>query len=253
MESNASPPPSSPDDGDDSKVPPSLMAIRDWPAVVAFALVTVGGLAADLWSKHAVFAWLLSDPAVAEQVEASRLEEMVLRERPGQIPATAAIREYLSIERPVLGKMRFRVAMNSGVVFGWPMPPAVVGVVSIVTIGLVFLFFAVGDRRAWSMHIGLSCIMAGALGNLYDRLFGAVHIPGFAEPITNQVRDFVDLSGFQIAGWSYGYIFNIADVLLVVGVGLLIVNWWTFRKHIAKQRKRRRGEVGTRGRGEVAP
>jgi len=231
MESKTSPPP----DGADTKVPASRMAIRHRPAVVTFALVTVIGLAGDLWSKHAVFAWLLSDPDIAAKVQDNLLEERIRSQHPDETPAAMAIKFYLPIERPVLGGMKFRISTNPGVVFGWSMPPIVVSVVSVITIALVFLFFAVGDRRAWSMHIGLACIMAGALGNLYDRLLGVVHIPGFDEPITHQVRDFIDLSSIQVAGWSYGYIFNIADVLLVVGVLLLIVNWWTFRKHGKRQ------------------
>lgn len=199
---------------------PHGWAIRSAPAVIAFALITVLGLAADLWSKHAVFHWLLSDPGIERMAQ-----PLADRVTPDQ-----AIRNHLPIEQEVLGKIRFRISTNPGVVFGWSMPPLLVNIVSIITVGLVFLFFAVGDRRAWSMHIGLACIMAGALGNLYDRLFGAVYIPGFSEPITNQVRDFIDLSGYEIAGYSYRYVFNVADVLLVIGVGLLIVNWWIFRK-----------------------
>ncbi|MCL2700462.1 MAG: signal peptidase II [Phycisphaerae bacterium] len=210
--------------GADDKTPSTHMAIRYWPAVTVFLLITVVGLVADLWSKHAVFEWLLSDPAIQAMVEQKQLNELTT-------PDEAVRRYALPLDRQVFGEVRFRISTNPGVVFGLPMPRAVVAVISILTIGLVFLFFAVGDRRAWSMHIGLACIMAGALGNLYDRLFGAVFIPGFGEPITNQVRDFIDLSGYTVWGLSYGYIFNIADVLLVLGVILLIVNWWTFRKH----------------------
>ena len=223
MESPASTSPSTGDAGD--KMPASQMAIRHWPAVVAFVLIAALGLAGDLWSKHAVFAWLLDDPAIAAEVEERGLAD--------QVTSAEAIK-HLRVQRDVWGKVRFHLSTNPGVVFGWSMPPPVVSVVSILTIGLVFLFFAVGDRRAWSMHIGLSCIMAGALGNLYDRLWGTVHIPGFEAPITNQLRDFIDFSHVQLAGYSYQYIFNIADVLLVVGVLLLILNWWTFRKHVKK-------------------
>ena len=214
-------------DDADHKVPAARMAIRYWPAVVAFVLVTVVGLVGDLWSKHAAFEWLLSDPAIETAARECRLSD--------QLTAAEAIRSpYLPLDRKVLWDIRFRISTNPGVVFGWSMPPTVVSVVSILTIGLVFLFFAVGDRGAWSMHIGLSCIMAGALGNLYDRLWGTVYIPGFEVPITNQVRDFIDFSHIQVAGYSYQYIFNVADVLLVVGVLLLIVNWWTVRKQMKK-------------------
>jgi lipoprotein signal peptidase len=64
-------------------------------------------------------------------------------------------------------------------------------------------------------------ILAGALGNLYDRLFSVVQVPApGAEPILRHVRDFIDLS--QI---GYKWVFNIADALLVIGVGILMILW----------------------------
>ena len=217
VQANAAPADTKADPEPDAKIDWPNVAIRHGPAVVAFGLITVFGLVADLWSKHAVFEALLNDPAVEAEVRQRDLPDKI---------TTAETFKHLRVQQDVLwgGKVRFHLSTNPGVVFGWSMPPIVVSVVSILTIGLVFLFFAVGDRRAWSMHIGLACIMAGALGNLYDRLFGAVHVPGFEAPITNQVRDFIDLSGIQVWGFSYDYIFNIADVLLVIGVLLLIVN-----------------------------
>jgi len=209
--------------GDKPQPSHSRMAIRSWRALVVFLLITSAGLAADLWSKHAVFDWLLNQPGLERQAQ-----PMVNR-----ATAEQALRN-LNCEQPVLWKVKFTLSMNPGVVFGWAMPPTVVTVVSIITIALVFLFFATGDRRAWSMHIGLACIMAGALGNLYDRLAAQVFVPAYGKPIVNQVRDFINLSDIHIGSWSYQYIFNVADVLLVIGVLLLIVNWWVVRKHEKK-------------------
>ena len=80
------------------------------------------------------------------------------------------------------------------------------------------------------MHAALAFILAGALGNLYDRLFGAVSIPGF-EPIRYQVRDFIDCSELY-----YRWVFNVADMLLVIGVAMLIG-----QRLVAVLRSRRRG------------
>ena len=77
---------------------------------------------------------------------------------------------------------------------------------------------AFSPARARSMHVALALILAGAVGNLYDRLFGVVSIPGF-EPIKYQVRDFVDCSGLH-----YPWIFNAADAYLVAGVAVIILH-----------------------------
>jgi signal peptidase II len=56
--------------------------------------------------------------------------------------------------------------------------------------------------------VALGLITAGALGNLYDR---ATH---------GQVRDFI-----LMLEHYWPYIFNIADVLLCIGVPLLMICW----------------------------
>ena len=48
------------------------------------------------------------------------------------------------------------------------------------------------------------------------------------EPIRYHVRDFIDCSEVPLPlGFRYVWIFNVADVLLVVGVGILLVHWLT--------------------------
>jgi signal peptidase II len=54
--------------------------------------------------------------------------------------------------------------------------------------------------------MGLGLIVGGALGNAYDRFtYGAV----------------ADFFHFQVGGFHW-YIFNLADVAIVAGVGLLL-------------------------------
>jgi signal peptidase II len=75
-------------------------------------------------------------------------------------------------------------------------------------IGLTFLGFLWWNRRraAWPEQAAYAILMAGALGNLTDRL------------IRGYVVDFVYLHHWPV--------FNAADVFLVVGVGLV---WSTSR------------------------
>ena len=79
---------------------------------------------------------------------------------------------------------------------------------SLFALGLIVWVFLTSLRRQWVVHLALGLITAGAIGNLYDR---AVH---------HGVRDM-----FRFYVHWYPYIFNIADVLLCVGVPLLIARW----------------------------
>lgn len=66
-------------------------------------------------------------------------------------------------------------------------------------------------RRFFDLSLGL--ILAGAVGNLVDRVFTPAH----------EVRDFIDV---WFGNWSYP-VFNLADCFIVAGViGYL---WWGWR------------------------
>lgn len=196
---------------------PASPAFRSPIAVIVFIAVASAGLVGDLWSKHAVFESMLSRPGVAQ-----RAEDMLARQ--GNM-APAELLHALNLSRPLLDGVQLTLSTNPGVVFGLPMPRWAVAVATIVTMGLVGYFFATSGRRDWAIHLALAFVLSGALGNLYDRLFSAVAIPGTDAVIRGQVRDFVNCSDLH-----YPYIFNIADVLLVAGVALLLVHWWRMPK-----------------------
>ena len=108
------------------------------------------------------------------------------------------------------GFLELKTDWNEGMAFGVARGLTVVFIpVSIFALILIVYLFA-GSRpsqRAW--QIGLGALFAGATGNLYDRIaFGSV-------------RDFIYIS-FEAGYLRWPYIFNIADVLLVAGVGVLI-------------------------------
>lgn len=204
--------------GQEQDAPPAK-AFRCKPAIVLFLVITIGGLTADLWSKHHVFNSLLNEAGLEERV--APLAQSV-RDPDKLLP-------YLNLHKYVLNKVKFTLSTNPGIVFGLHLPPIIVAIVSVITIGMVVFFFATSPARAFLMHIALAFILGGAMGNLYDRLFSTVYIPGVEIPIANQVRDFVDFSDyhmpFSIFGYNnYPWIFNIADVLLVAGVGLLMIS-----------------------------
>jgi len=200
-------------------------AIRSTAAVALFITLTVTGLAADLISKHVVFDALLTDPALVARAEARRTVAEL-----ADSPLTT--RQVLhGFQRPLCCGIQLTLSTNPGVVFGWAMPPWAVLAATALTVGLVGWFFATSDRRAWSIHLAMAFILAGALGNLYDRLCSSVSPLGM-EPITRNVRDFIDCSA-----WGYPWVYNVADILLVVGVGLIALNWLLAALRERKTRK----------------
>lgn len=80
--------------------------------------------------------------------------------------------------------------------------------VSIAAFIVVTLMFALGRIRRRLMQVALGLMNAGILGNLYDRLFNE-----------GRVRDFIDV----YVGSYHWPTFNVADSLLCIGVGLMLI------------------------------
>lgn len=220
-------------------------AIRRPATVVIFLLAAAAGVAADLWSKHAVFADLLSqrvldDPAMqrrGRELKAyfqaqPRFVAMSPDEREAEV--LSAVLRSLDLHRPAAPGLELSLSTNPGVVFGLSMPAWAVLIATGVTIVLVGYFFAVSEAGARWVHAAWAMILAGAVGNLYDRAFAAVRLPGIDTPVRGQVRDFIDCSEIRVFGLNYPFIFNVADALLVAGFAILIVCWW----RAARQAKR---------------
>ena len=77
----------------------------------------------------------------------------------------------------------------------------------------VILYYLFARAKRYEI-VPLALIAGGAIGNLIDRVrFGAV----------------VDFLDFHIGGYHWPA-FNIADICIVVGVGLYIFNWYIARR-----------------------
>ncbi|MBC8105275.1 MAG: signal peptidase II [Anaerolineae bacterium] len=173
---------------------PHLDNFRSPPALIAFVGTCALGLAADLLTK----------------VWAFRKLEM-----------NSEAYQFIP------GWLHFETTVNQGAVFGLGQGQRWLFVgVSILAIGFLSWLFASSERRQIGYHILLGMLLAGVLGNLYDRIaFG-------------HVRDMIHaLPGQRFSGtWQlpllnyppsdrqvFPYIFNVADMLLCTGVFLMIV------------------------------
>lgn len=170
----------------------------------------------------------------------------------------------------VEGLCSFQLSLNPGALFGigHGYAPIFVGA-SVLALMFVLYMFANSTASRWSMHIALGLVLGGALGNLYDRTTqeayvayvqgggrvvgtlvhqegDTVHVgdfpdgenarvwpiePGAGSGLQPVVRDFVKIE-IQFGDFSlWPWIFNIADALLVFGVGILLINFWRDRHH----------------------
>lgn len=91
-----------------------------------------------------------------------------------------------------------KAVLNTGVSWSIPLPFIVIIAVSVIGIGAIILLYKKKHIGEWITGL----LLAGTIGNLIDRV------------IYSGVRDFIDIRLFNFP------IFNIADMLLTLGVGL---------------------------------
>jgi len=168
---------------------------------------------------------------------------------------------------------RLELSLNPGALFGFGagMAPIFVGA-SVLALLFVLYLFANSSASRWSMHVALGLVLAGALGNLYDRTTQQAYViytpqgrdigvlvdynnqansayvtlgdfpnggnerswPRSTDPRSGEqpvVRDFIKIEA-KIGDFSlWPWVFNIADALLLIGVGILLLNFWFDHKH----------------------
>jgi len=153
-----------------------------------FFALALAGLLLDQTSKYLIFAWLDNTPypVVADMFNLEARHET-------NDPAS----------RPLV---------NQGALFGFlrnhgTLANGLFAAVSIAAaVAIVFWATLRSTSRDWSLSASLGLILAGTLGNLYDRIvFGGV-------------RDFLHFY-YRSFDWP---VFNVADVCLVLGAILLL-------------------------------
>jgi signal peptidase II len=119
------------------------------------------------------------------------------------------------------GFLRLVMALNDGAAFGlFSGKPYLLVAVSIVALIAIFVIFLFSGTERRFVHIALALFAAGVCGNLYDRIFN-----------NGLVRDFIDVVYWPGRHWPA---FNIADSMLCIAVGLLVISTFLTGKSFQK-------------------
>jgi signal peptidase II len=178
----------------DSSTTPSATAPRFRPSYVFLVVVTLVNLVADLWSKHwAKTAFESAHPATARKL--------------------VVIEDYLNL---IYAKNRggaWGLLQNETEALRRPFF-LIVSVAAIVFIVSLYRKLA-PDQKA--LMWGLPLVLGGALGNLIDRIRY-----GF-------VVDFIDVYSTFDGQAKHWPTFNVADISICIGVGLMAIDMFTPR------------------------
>jgi signal peptidase II len=119
----------------------------------------------------------------------------------------------------IVWTLRFSLGFNSGIAFSQAQGLGpVVGIIALVAVVLLFRYMRKATHPL--MAYGLAGILAGALGNIADRLFrGDGYLHG-------EVVDFIDFQWFPV--------FNIADSCISVGAVVLMISLYFEQSRLRK-------------------
>lgn len=128
------------------------------------------------------------------------------------------------------GFFSFGHTRNPGIIFGmFPNAKVIFLVVSILAVPAIVAIFAAVRKPRWIMTVSLGLILAGTLGNLYDRA-------AFSE-----VRDFIKFT--YTADSPPWPLFNLADSYICVGVLLLSIEMLFFDEKKKKKKDESAGKA----------
>jgi signal peptidase II len=117
---------------------------------------------------------------------------------------------------------------NTGAAFGMFQNGAVVfTVLAFVVIGAILFYYPQIEAEGWMFRLALGLQLAGAVGNLIDRLTQ-----------DGKVTDFISVGTFPV--------FNVADSAISVGTAILILAVWLNER----KQKQAQAESDSQGKGE---
>lgn len=195
------------------------LAWRDPRAWASFVLIIVMGITLDLGSKWWCFEHVAEVPAHPDPNEVM----LLLADDPAKVGLALPPHDPMPV---IPGVLEFFLVLNPGAVFGAG-PGQRWAFISFTAVTLLFAayVFACWTRRGqWLTQTALALVIAGGVGNLYDRITLGV------------VRDFLHF--FPDTNLPFGlrwpsgnaelwpYISNIADKFVLIGIAVLMVKLW---------------------------
>jgi signal peptidase II len=112
---------------------------------------------------------------------------------------------------------RFVHWYNKGAAFGFFQNGSIIfATLAVVVIVLIIYYFPRVPANDWTFRVAMSMQLAGASGNLIDRVL-----------FSGKVTDFISVGNFAV--------FNIADASITIGVFILLLGAWIKERILKKQ------------------
>ena len=195
-----------------------LRSRPDGLSILFFVCVMGVMLGCDLITKRLAFDSVAGRPVVLQ---------------PGSADPRIAIPEHEQVVM-IPHVLSLKLTANTGAIFGLGKGARWVFIAMTVVAAAVILgMFWQSDRRDGWLHLSLGMILAGAMGNLYDRIrYHAVRDLLYLFPDVELPFGLTWPNGSNLL---YPWIFNIADTALVLGVSLMAWLMWRRQSHTSER------------------
>lgn len=155
--------------------------------------------------------------------------ELALSPAPGKAPRVIVLIDHT---------LSFALAYNEGGAWGlFQSADAAIRrpfflIVSLLAIGFIVSLYRKLVPGQWALRWGLPLVLGGALGNLSDRVArtGVVDFILYRADWVGTMNEWI---GYLVSGWTkteYWPTFNVADIAICAGVGLMAVDMVTSRR-----------------------
>jgi signal peptidase II len=202
-------------------------SVRSRAAWAVLIILTVFGLATDLVSKAVAFRSIAARPVEVDRVEVLRAQ------RDGRSLGSLVPAASVAV---VPNLLDLSLVLNPGAVFGmgaghrWFFVVFTGGALALA----IWMFAAWTRPRDFVAHAAIGLLISGGLGNLYDRIMYAC-VRDFLHPLPGVVMPFGWNNPLSGGREVWPYVSNLADLWLLVGIGMLM--WYLWRggkKHAAE-------------------
>ena len=124
--------------------------------------------------------------------------------------------------------LRITFVENPGMAFGLdvgPIQKLFLSIFTFIAAGGILYYLYLSKERDFALRLGLSLILAGALGNFIDRAFYGVFYD-YAPLMYGRVVDFIQVEFWDFTLFGHTYetwpIFNVADSAVTIGVFIIL-------------------------------
>lgn len=189
---------------------------RAW--IILLTLTTLL-LAVDLTTKWAAFRFIADDPVVLDRDAALQLVQN----------APHLLHQLIPHHDPVVvipSILEFKLVLNPGAVFGSGAGKRgfFIAFTIAVLIFTLFVFARWTTPRDRAAHTAIALILAGGIGNLYDRLVHAC-VRDFLHPLPNVPMP-LGITWPNGSNELWPWVSNVADAYLILGIAILLIWMW---------------------------